>query len=84
MTEITFPCDYPIKVVGDVTSDFHDDVFEVVIKHDPSMSTDKVSQKTSRKGNFISISFVLTATGENQLQELFSDLKKIEAVRLVL
>ena len=86
MTEpkITFPCDYPIKVVGDVTSNFHEEVFDVVVRHDPGMTTERVTQKTSRKGNFVSISFLLEARSEAQLQALFEDLKKIDAVRMVL
>lgn len=82
--KITYPCDYPIKVVGNVQPEFHDEVFNAVVRHDPTMTTAKVSQKTSRKGNFISISFMLTATSEQQLQALFDDLKQIPAVRLVL
>ena len=82
--KITYPCEYPIKVVGDVEPEFHSQVYDVVVRHDPTMTTDKVSQKTSRKGNFISISFLLNATSEQQLHDLFADLKEIEAVRLVL
>jgi hypothetical protein len=56
----------------------------VVAKHDPAMTTDKISQKTSRKGNFVSISFMLVAQSKEHLDALFADLKEIEAVRLVL
>jgi len=86
MTEarITFPCDYPIKVVGDVRPNFHDEIYEVVRRHDPTMTTARVAQKTSRKGNFISISFMLEATSEKQIEGLFAELKQIESVRMVL
>ncbi|MDA0977251.1 MAG: DUF493 domain-containing protein [Proteobacteria bacterium] len=81
---IVFPCDYPVKVVGDVRPDFHAEVYEVVLRHDPTLTTEKVSQRTSRKGNFISISFTLLAQSEAQLAALFEDLKQVESVRLVL
>jgi putative lipoic acid-binding regulatory protein len=83
-TRIVYPCDYPIKVVGDTRPAFHDDVYEVVVKHDPTLTTDRISQKTSRKGNFTSITFMLLASSEQQIQALFSDLKEVESVRLVL
>ncbi len=83
-TRITFPCDYPIKVVGDVRPNFHEEVYEVVACHDPTMTTERVSRRTSRRGNFISISFMLTAESEEQLESLFVELKQIESVRLVL
>ncbi|MBL6689418.1 MAG: DUF493 domain-containing protein [Pseudomonadales bacterium] len=81
---ITYPCDYPIKVVGDVRPDFHEEVYDVVARHDPTMTTDRISQRTSRKGNFISISFMLVAESEQQIESLFIELKQIESVRLVL
>ena len=81
---ISFPCDYPIKVVGDVRPGFHQEVCEVVARHDPTMTTERISQRTSRKGNFISISFMLVARSEEQLARLFADLKQIASVRLVL
>lgn len=81
---ITYPCDYPIKVVGDVRPNFHEEVFDVVLRHDPSMTTERVSQKTSRKGNFVSISFMLVAHSQEQIEALFADLKEIESIRLVL
>ena len=82
--KIIFPCDYPIKVVGDVTPEFHNQVCEVVAKHDPTMTNDRISQKTSRKGNFVSLSFMLVAQSKEHLDALFADLKGIESVRLVL
>lgn len=81
---ITYPCDYPIKVVGDVRANFHEEVYEVVARHDPTMTADRISQRTSRKGNFISISFMLVAESEEQIESLFVELKQIESVRLVL
>lgn len=83
-TRLNFPCDYPIKVVGDVRADFHEEVCQVVARHDPTMTSERISQKTSRKGNFVSISFMLLAESEQQLSDLFDDLKQIESVRLVL
>ena len=81
---ITFPCDYPIKVVGDVRPNFHEEVSKVVMQHDPSVTAERITQRTSRKGNFISISFMLVAESQEQIENLFGDLKQIESVRLVL
>lgn len=81
---ITYPCDYPIKVVGDAHPDFHDEVRQVVERHDPTMTNERISQKMSRKGNFVSISFMLVAESEQQISALFAELKEIEYVRMVL
>ena len=84
LPKIVFPCDYPIKVVGDTRAEFHNEVYDIVSKHDPTMTTDRISQRTSRKGNFSSISFMLQARSQEQLEALFADLKEIDAVRMVL
>ena len=84
LSKIVFPCDYPIKVVGDTRAEFHNEVYDIVSKHDPTMTTDRVSLRTSRKGNFSSISFMLQARSQEQLEALFVDLKEIDAVRMVL
>ena len=83
-SKIVFPCDYPIKVVGDTRAEFFDEVFDIVSKHDPTLTMEKVFQRTSRNGNFISISFMLWAKSQEQLKVLFVDLKGLEAVRMVL
>ncbi len=81
---IVFPCDYPIKVVGDTRPDFQEDLFEVFVRHDPTMTISKVSRKYSREGKYVSITFMMLATSERQIKALFADLKTIESVKLVL
>ena len=83
-TKIVFPCDYPIKVIGDTRAEFHQNVYDIVLKHDPTVTTDRVSQRTSRKGNFISISIILWVKSPEQLEGLFNDLKELDSVRMVL
>ena len=82
--KIVFPCDYPIKVVVDARTEFLNEVYDIVLKHDPTLTMEKVSQRTSLKGNFISISFMLKAQSQEQLEVLFVDLKELDAVRIVL
>ena len=82
--KISFPCDYPIKVLGIVNPVFHDQVCDVVALHDPTITNARISQKISRKGKYVSISFQLYAISKDQIDNLFTDLKKIEAVKLVL
>jgi uncharacterized protein len=82
--KIEFPCDYPIKVIGESVPGFLDEVMNIVRRHDATIALDKVKEKPSSKGNYSSITLLLWATGEPQLQRLFTELKKCTAVRLVL
>ena len=81
---IEFPCDYPIKVIAEAEAGLLEEVLSITRRHDPSIALDKVKQRTSRYGKYHSITILLWCTGEGQLKRLFDDLKKCEAVRLVL
>ncbi|MBD3648623.1 MAG: DUF493 domain-containing protein [Pseudomonadales bacterium] len=82
--KIDFPCDYPIKVIGDAHPGFLDEVFEIMRRHDSSLVMEELTTKSSRKGNFDSITVRFHATGEDQLKRVFEDLKECESVRMVL
>ena len=81
---IEFPCDYPIKVIGDVSSAAVNEIITVVRKHAPEVTPDEVSTRKSRKGNFHSVRITIIATGEAQLRTLHEELIALDSVRLVL
>ncbi|HIG44364.1 MAG: DUF493 domain-containing protein [bacterium] len=81
---IEFPCSYPVKVIVQTGPDVLDEIVRIVEGYDDSISISTVTQKPSRLGNYVSVRFELWATGEPQLQALFSELKKCKAVRMVL
>tara|TARA_E500000331_G_scaffold157518_1_gene152778 strand:+ start:9602 stop:9865 length:264 start_codon:yes stop_codon:yes gene_type:complete len=82
--KITFPCDYPIKVIGDGIDGLSDLVLNIASRYDDTLTADKLSERESRQGNYRSITIRFRATGEDQLASLFSALKKHDAVRMVL
>ncbi|MGI9293405.1 MAG: HP0495 family protein [Pseudomonadales bacterium] len=81
---IEFPCDYPIKVLGEVSAGFEDMVVHIMHKHDPEFDPASATQSDSRNGNYVSIRAVIRATGEDQLQALFAELKQTGRVKMVL
>jgi len=81
---IEFPCEYPIKVIGDVQGSAVEQIVAVVRKHAPEVTPDHVSLRESSKGNFHSVRVNIWATGEPQLRALHADLLALSSVRLVL
>ncbi len=81
---IEFPCDYPIKIVGDNHPDFTTTVVEMTRRHAPEVTLAQVRVRNSRKGNYASVTITIRATGEAQLKRLHADLQTYAAVRLVL
>jgi len=81
---VEFPCDYPLKVVGDGEADFRDVVVEIIRTHAPDLDDATISVRPSRTGRFLAVHVVIRATGEAQLQAIFDSLKQTGRVQMVL
>lgn len=84
MPTIEFPCDYPVKVMGQASSAFEQSVVRVCQRHSPEVDQGRVTVRESRAGNYLSVTVTIRATGERQLQELFAELKAVDGIKLVL
>lgn len=82
--KIEFPCAYPVKVLGLHAEDFVVCMVEILQRHDPGLSQEKISYRESRGGRYLSLTANITATGPEQLQALFDELKASGRVALVL
>ena len=82
--KIEFPCDYPVKIMGNKCEAFRTHVLTVMERHAPGFDVMKVTTRDSRKGTYQSLTVTITATGEDQLQAIFIDLKASSLVQMVL
>jgi hypothetical protein len=81
---LTFPTDYPIKVIGRPTPEFRARIHAIVLRHVPALEASHVSEHLSKNGNYLSISYALRAESREQMQALATDLKACEDVLLVI
>jgi len=81
---ISFPCVYPIKVIGADSDQFATQVLEIIAKHDTTVDASKVSEKTSQSGKYRSLTVELFATGEPHVRTIFDALRNLPQVKLVL
>jgi len=81
---IQFPCDYPIKVIGEASEGSAGAIVEIVRLHAPEVTPDQINTRVSRHGNFQSVRISILATGEAQLKALHRDLMALPQVRMVL
>jgi putative lipoic acid-binding regulatory protein len=81
---IEFPCDYPIKIVGENRDAFTEQVVELTRRHAADLSDDNIRVKASRAGTYCSVTVTIRATGEAQLKALFETLKQHPLVKMVL
>lgn len=82
--KIEFPCDYPIKVIGDYDDDFEAMVVELVREVAPDFDERTVSLNASRNGTFVSVRLSIRATGKDQLRHLHQTLMASGRVKMVL
>lgn len=82
--KIEFPCSYPIKVIGNAVEDFQELVLAVFEKHAGKIAADSIRIQKSSKSNYLSITVTIIATGKEQLQRIFDDLKTLDCVKMVL
>ncbi|MCI5107064.1 MAG: DUF493 domain-containing protein [Pseudomonadales bacterium] len=81
---IEFPCLYPIKIIGISEGEFELEVVEVVERHTGKIDAELIKIRNSSKSNYISVTVTIAATGEEQLQNIFQDLKAVSKVKMVL
>jgi len=81
---IEFPCDYPIKIVGDAAPDFRAVAEAIVARHAGAYARELTTERFSANGRFMSLTVTIVATGPEQLQALFEELKATGRVHMVL
>jgi putative lipoic acid-binding regulatory protein len=81
---LVFPADYPIKVVGRPSDEFRARVHAIVLRHVPSLDPDRITERLSENGNFLSISYPLRADSREQIEALVAELKACEGVLIIL
>ncbi|WP_439107601.1 YbeD family protein [Congregibacter sp.] len=82
--KIEFPCDYPVKVLGRNVTEFRPLVLEIFERHAPGFDQSTITVRDSRKGNFLSMTIIITATGPEQLESIHQDLRATGIVQMVL
>ena len=81
---ISFPTDYPIKVVARSAGDLRDRVDAVFCRHFGALPPDCVTTRNSAQSNFISLTYVVRVEAETQLAALHAELQAMEEIVLVI
>lgn len=81
---LTFPCDFPLKIIGEESIEFVAEITETIKKHYPDTEEHRISHKLSAKGNFISITAVVHCHNKETLDALYIELTKHPKIKMVL
>jgi len=81
---LVFPTPFPIKVMGPRVDDFAQSIVDVVREHAPDFDAATLELRTSRAGNYLSVTVTINATSREQLDNLYRALTSHPLVRVVL
>ena len=81
---LTFPCVFPMKVMGRRRDGFAQAVSEVVMRHAPDFHPETIEMRTSKNGRYLSLTVTLNARSREQLDALYSELSRHPLVMMVL
>jgi uncharacterized protein len=83
-TLLEFPCEFPIKVMGETREGFAEAMIEVVRRHDLGFDASRMEMRGSSGGKYLSLTCTMTATSKGQLDSLYRELTAHPWVKVVL
>jgi putative lipoic acid-binding regulatory protein len=81
---LEFPCEFPIKVMGRQDSDIKALTRAIVERHTGPLADSSVRVRTSTDGNFLAVTFDITAASREQLDAIYSELTACKSVLMAL
>jgi putative lipoic acid-binding regulatory protein len=83
-TLIEFPCNFPIKVMGETHADFTVVITELIQQHMPTFDTHLIEMRGSAGGKYISLTCMVYVTSKPQLDAIYLALTSHPMVKVVL
>lgn len=83
-TLLKFPCDFPIKVIGEHSEVFVTEIVQITQKHFPDFEKSNLKQQLSKNHQFISLTITVYALDKETLDALYHDLTAHPDSKMVL
>lgn len=83
-TLLEFPCEFPLKVMGEMRDGFADEIVRVVRVYAPEFDVAHMEMRASSGGKYLSLTCTVTATSKQQLDDLYRALTAHPMVKVVL
>ena len=81
---ITYPSQFPIKVMGIKTDDLVSAITHIAHSFDPAFDASTIELRPSKGGKYLGVTITVTATSREQLDELYRTLSTHPMVKMVL
>jgi putative lipoic acid-binding regulatory protein len=81
---LTFPCEFPIKVIGKADLEFQANVLQTVRKHFPQLGEAAAVTHYSKHNQYLSLTVTIQASSQEQLDAIYRELNAQPKVIMVL
>ena len=81
---LEFPCRFPIKVMGRDEHEFEAHVLQIISAHVDDIGADDVSLRSSKNGNFLSVTVTVDAQSQEHLDRIYRTLTSSKQILYVL
>ncbi len=81
---ISFPSDFPIKVVGRHDGDLRALTQAIIERHAGPLQDSSVRTRTSADGNFLALTYMVHASSREQLDRIYRELSACKSVLMAL
>jgi putative lipoic acid-binding regulatory protein len=69
-----FPCEFPIKVMGRDSESFRSLTLAIVERHSGPLAAESITERLSRKGRFLALTYTIRAESRAQLDRIYQEL----------
>jgi putative lipoic acid-binding regulatory protein len=83
-TLLKFPTDFPVKIMGQASDDFRSLVMGIVTRHFGTLAPERIEERPSSNGKYLSITVTVVATSKAQLDALYMELTSCSQVLVAL
>ncbi len=81
---LSFPCDFPIKVMGEHSDRFEASVTTIIERHTREDERISLSRRNSKGGRYTAITIVIRANSREQLDAIYRELTDCDLVLMAL
>jgi putative lipoic acid-binding regulatory protein len=83
-TLIEFPCNFPIKVIGETNEDFSSEMIKTIQMLSPNFDASQIEIRGSSGGKYISLTCTVHVASKPQLDDIYRALTSHKMVKVVL
>lgn len=81
---ISYPCRFPIKVMGERSDGFLSEMLSVARRFDPGMATESVEIRSSSGGKYLGLTLHVWVSSRSQLDDVYRALSGHPMVKVTL